>query len=137
MKCLQEAITNALLHRDYSAYMQNRPVELKLFPDRIEIVSPGGLFGLATVDDLYHGMSHVRNPVMVSIMRALSTSEEPVGGIHLMNAELHKLGVPSVQFRDDIDSVTTTIFLLKPTLNDSPLKREGFRPIGSFSNRSG
>ncbi|MDO4937072.1 MAG: hypothetical protein Q4E62_04070 [Sutterellaceae bacterium] len=35
-----------------------------------------------------------------------------------MNTELQKLGVPLVQFTDNVDSVTTTIFLLKPTMHD-------------------
>ena len=43
----REAIANALIHRDWSI---NSHIRISMFPDRIEIKSPGGLPNGITVD---------------------------------------------------------------------------------------
>lgn len=50
MKALREAIINAVIHRDW--FMDGANVFVELYPDRIEVVSPGGLPKGMTVVDL-------------------------------------------------------------------------------------
>jgi ATP-dependent DNA helicase RecG len=60
---IREALANAFAHRDYATAGR---VQVRVYTDRLEVVSPGGLhFGLTT-NDLYvpHG-SHPWNPLII------------------------------------------------------------------------
>lgn len=55
LDAVREAVANALMHRDYSRDAQGAPVRVDLYPDRLEVINPGGLFGALTVDQLNRG----------------------------------------------------------------------------------
>lgn len=59
----EELIVNALIHRDYFI---NSTVKVKMFPDRIEIESPGVLPNSLTVENVKNGISMVKNPTLHS-----------------------------------------------------------------------
>ena len=50
---VREAIVNAVCHRDYR--MKGRRIEIRMYADRLEVVSPGGLPGFITIDTLIVG----------------------------------------------------------------------------------
>ena len=56
LAAIREAVLNALIHRDYSIYTEGTPVQIAFFSDRLEIRSPGGLYGRMTVEQL--GVAH-------------------------------------------------------------------------------
>jgi predicted HTH transcriptional regulator len=60
---LEEALQNALVHRDYT---KNAPVRLMIFDDRVEIVSPGRLPNSLTVENIKLGNVVVRNNLLSS-----------------------------------------------------------------------
>ena len=62
-KALEEAIVNALIHRDYS---KNAVIRLLIFEDRVEIISPGSLPNHLSVENILNGNSVIRNPTIVS-----------------------------------------------------------------------
>jgi predicted HTH transcriptional regulator len=62
-RVLEEALVNALLHRDYS---KNAAIRLLIFKDRVEIVSPGSLPNHLTVENIKNGNSVMRNPLLAS-----------------------------------------------------------------------
>jgi len=62
-KALEEALVNALIHRDYS---KNAVIRLFVFLDRVELISPGSLPNHLTVANIISGNSVIRNPVITS-----------------------------------------------------------------------
>jgi predicted HTH transcriptional regulator len=64
LRALQEAVTNAVVHRDYS--IPGAQVRVFLFPDRIEISNPGGLHNTLKPSDLFAGCQPVRRNQMLA-----------------------------------------------------------------------
>ena len=67
-RALQEAIVNAVVHRDYE--VRGSQIIIRLFPDRIEFRNPGALYNTLTVENLYAGCRPVRrNQLLAGFMR--------------------------------------------------------------------
>lgn len=60
---VREAIVNAICHRDYR--LRGRRIELRMYSDRLEVISPGGLPGFITVENI-KDEHFSRNPRMVN-----------------------------------------------------------------------
>ena len=58
---LEELLVNALMHRDY---FDSASIRILVFRDRIEIISPGHLPGDLSTDDIQHGKTKRRNPIL-------------------------------------------------------------------------
>lgn len=65
-RVIKEAITNALIHRDYR---MNRDVQIRIFDNRIEVLSPGLLPGRITPLTVHRAGSFSRNPLIASNLR--------------------------------------------------------------------
>lgn len=65
-RVLKEAVTNALIHRDYRL---NRDVQIRIFDNRIEVSSPGFFPGRITAATIQHAGSFARNPLIASNLR--------------------------------------------------------------------
>jgi ATP-dependent DNA helicase RecG len=66
VRVIQEAITNAVIHRDYHT---NADIHVRIFSDRIEIESPGGLPGGVTTANVGVIGSRPRNRALVDHLR--------------------------------------------------------------------
>jgi len=64
---LREAIVNALIHRDY--LLSSTDIELAVYSDRLEIVSPGRLPNGITPDRMRTGCRTARNQLLKDVMR--------------------------------------------------------------------
>ncbi|MCQ9352664.1 putative DNA binding domain-containing protein [Corynebacterium sp. 153RC1] len=68
---VREAVVNALMHRDYSPQARGSQVQVNMYVDRLEVVNPGGLYGIMTVDNLgVAGLSSTRNEHLSSLLEA-------------------------------------------------------------------
>jgi ATP-dependent DNA helicase RecG len=94
---VREILLNSILHRDYQS---NTPVKLFWFADRIEIHSPGGLYGEVTPETLERRSSY-RNPVLAEAMKALGYVNRYGYGIQRAQAAMRKNGNDPIQFEID------------------------------------
>ncbi|WP_432831591.1 ATP-binding protein [Dactylosporangium sp. CA-092794] len=117
LEAVREAVVNALLHRDYSPVTRGTQVQVELFPDRLIVRSPGGLYGGVVVDELgEEGISSSRNAVLASLLADtyLPSSNELVAenrssGIPAMLAVARRRGLPRPNFRSSISSFVVTM----------------------------
>lgn len=98
---IREAILNALLHRDYSAYTERIPIEIVIYNNRIEIINPGGLYGGMTVEELGYCNSLPRNQRLVEALEIMQVSENRHSGIITMRNELRKAHLAPPVFIDE------------------------------------
>jgi ATP-dependent DNA helicase RecG len=88
---VREAITNAVMHRDY--YYDLSHVYVNIFADRLEVENPGGLPGGLTLEDL--GERSVRRNRQVADLLHRARYVERIGsGIHRMRQSLAENGNP-------------------------------------------
>ncbi len=66
---LREAIVNALVHRDLSPAARGTQVQVEMYPDRLTVRNPGGLFGPVTEERLgEEGVSSARNASLLRLL---------------------------------------------------------------------
>ena len=107
---LRESITNAIVHRDYSDYVLGQQVSVDVFPDRVEVTSPGGLFGDRNLNNLDDGRSTTRNEFLARILQDVplpasqgTLIENRGSGIPLMNNAMRSFGLPVPEYEVEID----------------------------------
>ncbi len=113
---VREALVNALAHRDLSAAARGSPVQVHLFPDRLTIINPGGLFGPVSVDRLgEEGISSTRNQVLMKLLEDTTTPddgrlvcENRGSGISAMLAALRRAGLSTPRFVDRVATFEVT-----------------------------
>jgi ATP-dependent DNA helicase RecG len=67
LEAIREAIVNAIAHRDYTITVTD--IELSIYSDRLEIVSPGRLPNTVTVEKMRAGYRASRNELVKEILR--------------------------------------------------------------------
>src|SRR5690606_9449135 len=86
---VREAIVNAVCHRDYR--LKGRRIEIRMYSDRLEVISPGGLPGFITVENIVE--EHFsRNPRIVSGLFQWGYIEELGLGIDRMMEVMQQAG---------------------------------------------
>ena len=98
MEAIREAMLNALIHRDYSHFTEATPIQIDFFTDRMEIHSPGGLYGRMTVADLGTAKPDLRNPTLATMSEFLLNTENRYYGIPTIRREMAKAGLPAPVF---------------------------------------
>lgn len=128
-EAVRESVVNALVHRDLSAEARSTPVQIQMFPERLVILNPGGLFGAVTVEDLGKiGISSARNSSMLKILEDTPAGadnrvvcENRGSGIGAMLAALRRAGMDLPQFEDRI-SVFMLTFPNETLLDDDTVR---------------
>ncbi len=125
-RVIREAITNAVIHRDYSIQTD---IQIRLFANRIEIESPGTLPGKVTAQNIHASGSVSRNPLIVSNLREFPDPPnlDAGEGVRMMFQTMNSAGLypPLYLTRASTGQDTVKVFLLneaRPTVWDQVCK---------------
>jgi ATP-dependent DNA helicase RecG len=90
----QEAVVNAIAHRDYA--VQGRSVEVRLYDDRMEVTSPGGLLADVKLADFAarRRVHAARNPRITRVLTELGVMLGQGEGIPRMIEEMEASWLP-------------------------------------------
>jgi ATP-dependent DNA helicase RecG len=101
---LQQLTRNAIMHRTYEG--TNSPSRVYWFNNRIEILSPGGTFGIVTRDNFGQpGITDYRNPNLAEAMKVLGFVQRFGVGIAMANKALLENGNPPAEFQINPEAV--------------------------------
>ncbi|MBR4271250.1 MAG: putative DNA binding domain-containing protein [Bacteroidales bacterium] len=69
---VRELIINAAVHRNYQ---MTSSIQVAVYDDRVEISSPGTLYGALTIEEAVRGHSALRNPVLARTLEKIGVIE--------------------------------------------------------------
>lgn len=127
-EAIREAVINAVAHRDYSAYARGSYIQVRLFADRLEIQSPGGLFGNVTEETLDRNQS-TRNSELMHLLEDLGIVENRGSGIRTMITAMRAAKLEPPRFMDNRTAFLVTFF------NVSFMDPETVRWLEQFAER--
>jgi ATP-dependent DNA helicase RecG len=102
---IRELLLNAVMHRDYRS---TAPLRLTWLNDRVEIQSPGGLYGDASPENFPRQTSY-RNPIVAEALKALGYVNRYGRGVIRAQEVLQANGSPEAEFSFDHGYVLATI----------------------------
>jgi ATP-dependent DNA helicase RecG len=103
---VREALVNAVAHRDYR--LGGRRIEVRMFDDRLEVISPGGLPGYMTLENLVDE-HYARNPRLVDGLFQWGFIESLGLGVDRMIEDMVRAGHPPPIFKATPYSFSVTL----------------------------
>ncbi len=108
LSALQQICRNAVMHRTYEA--TNAPIRIMWFSDRIEVISPGGPFGIVNPSNFGQpGVSDYRNPAIAGALRTLGFVQRFGIGIAEARRAMAANGNPELSFQVEQNHVLATL----------------------------
>jgi len=133
-EALKEILVNAVIHRDYSL---NDDVHVKVYDNRIEILSPGRLPGYMTIANLYEERFS-RNPNLVRLLHRLPNPvNHDIGeGLDTAKNELRKAGLVEPEFEERGNNFVVIIkHQTIASIEDVIMKYFDDNPTGQLTNK--
>lgn len=108
----REALVNAITHRDYS--LEGRGIEIRIFDNRLEVLSPGKLLSKLTIEDLKElkGAHETRNTYIARVLREYGYVRELGEGIRRMYELMKSHDMAEPQIASPNKSFIVTLFRL-------------------------
>ena len=116
-RAVQEAIVNALIHRDYTVI--GSEVHLDIYDDRMEIYSPGGMYDGTFVQnvDPYNISSSRRNPVLADLFARMDLMERRGSGLRKTIEAYESCENYKIELKPEFRSTESAFFTVLKNLN--------------------
>ena len=116
-RAVTEALVNALIHRDY--IVLGSEIHIDMFDDRVEITSPGGMFGGGSIQeyDIYSIRSMRRNPVIADLFHRMKYMERRGSGLRKIVSETEKLPGYTEAYKPEFSSTATDFRVILKNVN--------------------
>lgn len=132
-----EGLVNAVVHRSYS--LAGDHIRIEIFPNRIEITSPGRFPGLANPSRPLDISRYARNPRIARVCTDLRITQELGEGIRRMFSEMRTRGLTDPVYVQGHGSVTLTLSGLSgvPEEIENRLPRGAITTLQALRHASG
>lgn len=107
LKSIRELLANAIIHR---SYLIDSKIQVSIFDDRLEVVSPGMLYGGMDFDTMKAGRSKCRNQAIADIFQYMKIVEAWGTGIPRMIAACKQYKLPDPLFEEFGDGIKVTLY---------------------------
>ena len=116
-RAVQEAIVNALIHRDYTVF--GSEVHIDIYDDRLEVYSPGGMYDGTFIQDLdpFDIASSRRNPVIADLFARMNLMERRGSGLKNIIETYESEENYKEKFKPEFRSTETSFFTVLKNLN--------------------
>ncbi len=105
---LQQVTRNAVMHRTYEHTAS--PVRIMWYSDRVEVISPGGPYGIVSVENFGHpGITDYRNPALADLLRGLGYVQRFGVGLPSTGRSLERYGNAPPEFKVTDSYISVTI----------------------------
>lgn len=106
-KAIREMVANAVVHR---SYLDEACVQVCIFDDRIEVLSPGMLYGGLDIATAKMGKSRCRNEAVAEAFHYMHIIESWGTGIPRLYNRSAEYGLPEPLFEEFGDGIKVTMF---------------------------
>ena len=132
---IREMIINAVIHRNF---MDSSCVQVAIYDDRVEVTSPGMLYGGLSIEEAKSGRSKIRNKAIAEIFRRMEIVESWGTGIRRIIARAKEYGLPDPEFIEIGDTFRVNLFKATPKMSPkmSPKNRAKLTEISEKFNLS-
>lgn len=104
---IREAIINSVCHR---CYLDHSCVQIAIYDNRVEITSPGMLYGGLTMEQAIAGRSKIRNVCIAEVFSRMGIIEQWGTGIQRMIQGCREYGVREPEFIDMGDAFRVNFY---------------------------
>ena len=104
---IREIIVNAVMHRNY---LMHSSIQVSVFADRLEVVSPGGLYAGLTKEEMLSGSSSIRNQILADIFMKMRIVEKWGTGILRIFHLCKEAGLSQPQYTTEGEFVRVELF---------------------------
>jgi len=114
-KAIRELIINAVIHRNYQ---MSSSVQVAVYDDRVEISSPGSIYGSLTLEEALEGRSSIRNKTLARTLEKIDVLEGWGAGFKRIFAECDEYGVERPEFLEVGDMLRVNFYRPSYKQND-------------------
>ncbi len=105
--CIREMICNAVVHR---SYLHPSSIQVAVYDNRVEVTSPGMLFGSLRLEDIREGISIPRNRALVYAFTYMNIMEHWGSGIPRIIRRCRELGLDEPELIEIAGSFRINLF---------------------------
>ncbi len=106
-KAIRELIINAVIHRNYQ---MSSSVQVAVYDDRVEISSPGSIYGSLTLEEALSGRSSVRNRTLARTLEKIDVVEGWGTGFKRIFSQCDEYGVKRPEFLEIGDMLRVNFY---------------------------
>ena len=112
-EAIREAIVNATTHRNF---LDRACVQVAVYDDRVEVTSPGMLYGGLTIEQIKEGGSRIRNRCIAEVFSRMKIIESWGTGIKRMFSSCKEYGIREPELLEIGDSFRVNLY--RPSYNE-------------------